>query len=135
MSKRAHEILIVDDDPSVRESIADFFEDRQWRTLQARSAEEALELVRAETPAAAIVDIRLPGISGDAFIRAVQELHPAMACVICTGSPEYAPPEDILALPRVSARVFTKPVPDMSEMLDAVRVLIEERGSEGRDSG
>ncbi|PCH61150.1 MAG: response regulator, partial [Gammaproteobacteria bacterium] len=62
-------ILILDDEDVVRQSFVDYFEDNLWRVVQAETAEQALDLLETEQPEVALVDIRLPGIDGDEFIR------------------------------------------------------------------
>lgn len=117
-------ILILDDEPFVRKSFADYFEDHLWRPLQANSAKQALELLEKESPYGAVVDIRLKGMDGNAFIRKVHREKPKMAFVICTGSPEYDIPADLLKLPCVSNHVFRKPVTDMAELeKDLLRIM------------
>ncbi len=125
MSEQRQIVLVLDDDSAVRESLSDFFEDRGWRVLPAATAEEALNLLACETPNGAVVDIRLPGMDGNEFIREVCQRNINMAYVFCTGSPKYHPPADIVALPQVSEQVFAKPVMDMSELEDALRQQIE----------
>lgn len=119
-------VMIVDDEVFIRQSFADWFEDRQWRSLEAASGEQALELLESEAPDCAIVDIRMGGITGDEFIRRARRKRPDMAFVICTGSPEYSIPEDLLASPCVYDRVFTKPVMGFSDLEDALLQLIAE---------
>ena len=109
-------ILILDDEPSVRESFADYFEDCLWRPIQAESAEDALKLLDSETPLAAVVDIRLPGMDGTDFIREVCRRNIKMVSVICTGSPEYVIPQDLLKQHYVSNRMFIKPLGNLVEI-------------------
>lgn len=118
-------ILILDDEPNVRQSLADHFEDRLWRPVQAASGEEALELLETEQPAAAIVDIRLPGMDGSTFILQALERNVRMVFVICTGSPEYVVTPDLLNVSRVSERLFRKPVRDLGEVEKEVLRLAE----------
>ena len=103
-------VLILDDDDAVRDSLMAFFEDRGWRVLPAASGEEALKIMESETPDGALVDIRLPGMDGNEFIRRARRRCSCLAYVIITGSPEYQLPEDVLAMSRVSEKVFAKPV-------------------------
>lgn len=117
-------ILILDDEPIVRESLSDFFEDRYWRPVQAESAEEALEMLDFESPVAAVVDIRLGGMDGDAFIRAASQRKISMVFVVCTGSPEYTIPADLLALPCVSKQLFRKPLIAMLDLEENLLQLI-----------
>ena len=109
-------ILILDDEPNVRQSLADYFEDRLWRPIQAESGEEALELLETEQPVAVIVDIRLPGMDGSTFIRQALKRYVRMVFVIYTGSPEYVVTPDLLNVSRVSERLFRKPVRDLGEL-------------------
>ncbi len=118
-------ILILDDERIVRDSFADYFQDRLWRPVQAESAEQALKLLENESPAAAVVDVRLGGMDGDDFIREARVKEPGMAFVICTGSPEYAIPDDLLELPQVSNRLFRKPVIAMMDLEEDILRIIE----------
>ena len=127
-------ILILDDEPLVRQSLADHFEDNLWRPVQAGSGESALELLEKERPVAAIVDIRLPGMSGDRFIRESIQRKILKAIVICTGSPEYILHPDLMEMSCVSNHLFKKPVFDLEELeKEVLRVLdraVPERGGE-----
>ncbi len=57
-------ILIVDDEPIVREAIGDWLKDAGYEVVTAESGEEALELVARQDFSVMIVDIRLPGMTG-----------------------------------------------------------------------
>ena len=118
-------MLILDDEESVRESLVDFFEDRGWGVLSASTSEEAFDLLKHEKVAGAIVDIRLPGVDGNEFMRVVSEIHPTLACVVSTGSPEYHTPKDLVDLPQVSKKIFSKPVVDLKDLEKALCVQIE----------
>ncbi len=130
MDKR---ILIIDDEAFVRQSFADFLEDNLRDTLQAESGEDALELLKTTKIAAAIVDIRLGGMVGDEFIRKALMLYSDMVFIICTGSPEYHIPSDLLDSGRVSSKLFNKPVSHLSELNEElVRMLEYKRRMNGR---
>ncbi|NLS91946.1 MAG: response regulator [Planctomycetaceae bacterium] len=133
MSEQAYTVLILDDDEAVRESFRDYFEDLGWQVWVAPTAEEAFDLLERQTLDAAVVDIRLPGMDGNAWLRAVREVHPRLACVVCTGSPEYRQPTDITVSPQVSERVFFKPVPDLDELAETLRRQIEQLSRHHRD--
>ncbi len=109
-------ILILDDDIAVRESLMEFFEDREYQVLPANSAEEALEILTNDVPDGAVVDIRLPGMDGNAFILAAAKKYPSMACVIVTGSPEYSLPQRVADMYNVSETIFSKPVSDLAAL-------------------
>lgn len=116
MNGETKTVLIVDDEAFIRQSFFDYFEDRLWRPLEAESGEQALDILEKESPHGAIVDIRMGGMDGNTFIREAYHKKAATAFVICTGSPEYEVPEDLLELPVVSANVFRKPVTDLARL-------------------
>lgn len=109
-------VLILEDDTPVRESFTGYFEDRDWRVIPVTSAEEALEILDGQSPDCAVVDIRLPGMDGNAFITAALSKLPKLACVIATGSPEYLPPDSLVEKVGVSSNVFTKPINELADL-------------------
>lgn len=135
MTTEARSVVILDDDDAVRGSLREFFEDRGWRVKEAREAEAALAIVRQERPDGIVVDVRLPGMDGNTFILAAVREHPGLACVICTGSPQYEPPPAVRALPQVARAVFCKPVMALDGMEATLRAQIaaRERGGGAHD--
>jgi DNA-binding NtrC family response regulator len=71
MSKR---VLIVDDNVGLAENIAELLQLEGHATTVAASAEEALLKAARPTPDVVVTDYRLPGISGAALVRRLQEL-------------------------------------------------------------
>jgi DNA-binding NarL/FixJ family response regulator len=57
-------ILIVDDDPAMRELLSNLLDQAGFPTRQAATGEEALANTRRERPRLVLLDIRLPGVSG-----------------------------------------------------------------------
>lgn len=120
MTGLAPTILILDDDDAVRESFQYYFEDLGWDVREAETAEKALEVVKQDPPGSVVVDIRLPGMDGNSFILELEKTHPEVVCVICTGSPEYQPPESVLSRPQVYSKVFAKPVKDLGKLAESI---------------
>ncbi len=118
-------VLIIDDDPTIRFSLSSHFSDYDYNVYEADDAEEGLEIMIKETIDAVIVDLRMPGISGDQFIRETYEDYQKTAFIIHTGSTEFTYPEDFNSLKRVSEKVFLKPVFDLEEMNMEIEKLLE----------
>ncbi len=131
MSHAIRTILILDDDEVVRKSLMNYFEDHQWRVIASETGEKALDLIALDKPDCAVVDIRLPGIDGNTFIRNVHKVYPKMVCVVYTGSPEYHLPMDISSIPIVCERVFAKPIYDISEMETELLNLLDRSKNKG----
>lgn len=109
-------ILILDDEPFVRDSFVDYFEDCLWTVFYSGQEDEALEIIKNNKVDCAIVDIRMAGIGGDQFIREANKVRANIGFVVCTGSPEYEIPDDLASLPNVSKIIFSKPVTDLDKL-------------------
>jgi len=63
-------LLLVDDEPGLRESVKAYLEEGESFTVRAASdAQQAWELLQDETPDLAIVDIMMPQVDGYEFLR------------------------------------------------------------------
>ncbi len=82
-----HPVLIVDDEPIVRESIRDWLEDAGYSVSTAQDAEEALDLIEKKDFSVLVLDIRLPGQSGLAVLRKVKAQRPWIKSIIITAYP------------------------------------------------
>jgi CheY-like chemotaxis protein len=72
-------ILVIDDEPSVRRSIARVLERGGYQVRTAATGNEALELVRHEHFDAAICDLHIAGISGVALCEQIWLAAPDLA--------------------------------------------------------
>lgn len=57
-------VFVVDDDPSVRDSLEGLISTRGWETETFASAQEFLSCPRALVPSCLVLDVSLPGLSG-----------------------------------------------------------------------
>ena len=69
-------ILIIDDDKSFREALAESVRDFGHEVVEASGAEEALELIGKVD--AALVDLKMPGMSGIEFLREARPMVPVI---------------------------------------------------------
>jgi PAS domain S-box-containing protein len=101
-SERMLSVLLVDDDLLVLENIAAMLDDLGHAVLEARSAEEAVALLR-RTPKIDIVvtDYAMPGMNGLQLAEAVTAERPGLPVVLCTGYAELLGTTRP-ALPRIS---------------------------------
>src|SRR5260370_4428477 len=78
-------ILIVDDEPGNRETLADIFAEMGYHADSAGTGQEALEKVRERFSNIAILDIRMPDINGTELLDRIREVRPATTCIMVTG--------------------------------------------------
>jgi CheY-like chemotaxis protein len=70
----SHEVLVVDDDDSVREITQLSLEAvAGWRVRTATSGAHALQLLRERLPEVVLLDVMMPGMDGPTTFRAMQE--------------------------------------------------------------
>ena len=69
-------VLIVDDDPAMRESLAVLLEDRSFSIDTAGDGKSALRLAEDKVYDVAVVDLFMPGLSGMDTIRRLKHLAP-----------------------------------------------------------
>jgi NarL family two-component system response regulator LiaR len=79
-------VLVVDDSTVFREALANFVAELEGVELAGRASggQEALELAARTAPEVVFMDLMMPGLGGLAATRALKELSPAPAVVICT---------------------------------------------------
>jgi two-component system nitrogen regulation response regulator NtrX len=83
MSER---ILIVDDEESIRRSLAGILADEGFETVTARDGEQALVQVRAEpAPSLVLLDIAMPGRDGMEVLEEMHALLPDLPVVMMSG--------------------------------------------------
>ncbi len=63
------EVLIVDDDASIRTMLAFVFEDAGYTVVEAADGQEALDALAADAPALMVLDLMMPGIDGVEVLR------------------------------------------------------------------
>lgn len=120
MSEALARVLVLDDEESIRQSIAAYFEDEGITVFQAASGEDALEVISTQSIDAAVVDIRLPGMDGNSFMIQAVKLRPGLKIAVHTGSADYVLPESVKALGVTSDDVYIKPVHDLKVLMDAL---------------
>lgn len=77
-------VLLVDDDPTIRDSMKLFFDDEGGRYTSVESAERALEELASGSFDLIISDYKLPGMDGLEFLEIIRESHPTAAKIFIT---------------------------------------------------
>jgi len=100
-------VLVVDDDTGVLAMLGELLDRRGFRAVTVSRAEDALRVAAADRPAALIVDLRLPGMSGQELMAELRG-DPATATIPVVVLSVISPAEDPQLARSVSAWV-TKP--------------------------
>jgi len=123
MNNREIKILIIDDEPVIRKSLRAFFEDYGFIVTDLESAEEGLMALETNKFDVGIVDLRLPGISGDEFIIKASRINPEVKFVIHTGSVDFNITEGLEEVGLTRDDIILKPLPSLLVLLDKIYEL------------
>src|SRR3954453_45765 len=117
-------LLIVDDEPALREAIAERLADHGFIVEQAGSGEDAIQRLTDFAFDILITDLRLPGIDGAKVIEAALERYPEIIAIVITG---YGTVKDAVeAIKRGAADFVSKPF-QIDELLHVLDAALEQR--------
>ena len=120
-------VLIVDDEPIVRESLRDWLKDAGYQVATAETGEEALEIVEKQDFSVMVLDLRLPGKSGITVLKEVKTQRPWIKSIIITAYPSAETTAEATKLGAIDYLI--KPVaPD-----DLERLIRETLSAVGRE--
>ena len=105
----ARTVLVVEDEPDVRDLIRDILQFEQYAVLEASDREAALAIVkRHEGPIDLLItDLVLPGAGGDDVARRVVAARPGIKVIYVSGYPEADVPPPALSLGPLLPKPFT----------------------------
>jgi DNA-binding NarL/FixJ family response regulator len=113
--------LVADDHPAVLEAVADYLESGGIRVAgRAHDGDEALEKIETLRPQVALVDVRMPRVSGIEIARRTAREHPDTAVVLYTGYGDRAQLTEALD---AGARGFVLKEAPMDDLVRAVRTV------------
>ena len=120
-------VLVVDDDDVFRTRLCRAFRDRGWDARDAADGDAAINLAREESPDLAVVDMRMPGMSGLEVVRVLRELDETICVIMLTG---YGSIATAVAATKLGASHFlTKPA-DAEQVLAAYHRLNDRTATE-----
>jgi CheY-like chemotaxis protein len=120
--EEARPVLVVDDDPDIREALRLVLEAEGYRVVEAGDGVAGLRAAAAEDPRLVLLDVRMPQMDGPAFARAYRALfaRPAPIVVMAASGPAsharemgaqafVAKPFDMDAVTKVVGRLVQEP--------------------------
>src|SRR3989440_3142065 len=118
-------ILIVDDEQSIRETCATVSEQCGMKAVAVATAEEALEVLEHSAVDIVLTDLKLPQSNGVELLKQVHDLHPEVAVVMLT---QYGTIESAVEVTRLGAVDYvTKPfrIEELRSRLERVARAVE----------
>ena len=121
MSKPTGRILVVEDDPAVQKALRRLFETEGYAVEVQSDGKSALDSVQASTPAAIVLDLRLPKVSGSDVCKEIKAKSPALPIVVLSAASDVS--DKVLLLELGADDYVTKPF-SPRELLARVRAAL-----------
>ncbi|SCK08350.1 DNA-binding response regulator, OmpR family, contains REC and winged-helix (wHTH) domain [Variovorax sp. HW608] len=116
----APHVLVVDDDPSIRQMLVDFLGDYDYKVSAVASSAEMTEVLTGSVIDLLVLDVRLPDEDGIQIARRLRE-QSDLAIIVITGRRDEA--DRVMALELGADDYLTKPF-SPRELLARVRALL-----------
>ena len=111
-------VLVVDDDPSIREMISDFLETEGYLVDTAADGDEGLRVVERVTPSIVLLDMRMPVMDGWGFARALRQRGIKLPILVVTAAQNPRRWAEEIGAEGYIAKPF-----DLTDLLSAVERL------------
>ncbi len=115
-------ILLVDDDPNLRKTLADVLKIKGYETVEASTGAEALEVASQASFSLALIDLKLPDLSGIEVMSRIKAASPLTEAIILTG---HASMNTAIEATRQGAYSYLLKPYDMEELLQNVQHSID----------
>lgn len=112
-------IMVVDDDPIIRELLADFLTQRGYHVLTAQNGAAALMVADEKPPGLVVLDICLPDMNGVTVLRELRARKYSGAVIVLSGVREEGPLKEMLNMGAVE--LMSKPF-DLERLALSVQV-------------
>ena len=112
-------VLLVDDDPAIRDVLSEQLEEAGFEARQAEDGIDGLVKLRDKLPKVIISDLQMPRMSGVEFISVVRRRFPSIPVIVLSGSIQRELPAE-----SKPDRWFEKSAQQIPELLQALHELV-----------
>lgn len=120
-------VLIIDDDPNLRKTLSDILRTKGYDVVSAKDGAEGIGLLQERPVDIALIDLRLPDMSGIEVLAEVKKRSPSTDAIILTGNATLD--SAIEATNRGAFSYLQKPY-DIDQLLLHLKRAMEKRASE-----
>jgi DNA-binding response OmpR family regulator len=124
-------ILVVEDDRRIQKSLSRLFESEGYKVEIAKDGVSGLNSFRTSNPAAVVLDLKLPGVSGREICREIKQSQPSLPVVILSAVANVA--DKVLLLELGADDYVTKPF-SPRELLARVQAAMRRAGSKAENT-
>jgi DNA-binding NtrC family response regulator len=117
-------LLIVDDEVRFLETLAQRLRLRGFDVTTAGSGQEAIDMARGQEFDLALLDLKMPGMSGEQVLAAFKEEHPYTEVVILTG---HASIPSAVQCTQIGSHNYLQKPCETEELLEALKSAYQKR--------
>jgi CheY-like chemotaxis protein len=115
-------VLIVDDEPGIRELFVDALSARGYEVFAAAEGNSAIAVAERENPDLAFVDIRMPGMDGVELLERLKAMSDTIRVVMITGHGRDGAVERAMQVGTFACLMKPFSVKDIIEMAEIVQL-------------
>ena len=117
-------ILVVDDEPQIRQVTKALLENHHYRVLTARDGAEAIALCKAhaEDIDGLLIDMRMPKMSGEIALEALQRINPQLKVVFTSG---VMSSKELALKERLKVHAFLPKPYSVEDLLNAMHIALK----------
>lgn len=127
MSQDQPLILVVDDEPDIRELIKDILEDEDYRVVIASNGEQARIEFESQMPELVLLDIWMPDIDGISLLKEFKQQNSGVTVLMMSG---HGTIETAVEATRNGASDFIEKPLSMAKLIRGVETALENRGKQ-----
>lgn len=116
-------LLIIDDDLSIRKSLTNYFEDRDFIVFPAEDGQKGLDIFFTRKIDIVLTDLRMPKTDGIEVMKTIHRHNPEIPMIVISGAGKQ---EDIIHALRMGAKDYiTKPITDFDMIEHTIEKVLE----------
>ena len=123
------QILIIDDDESVRRSLGRILEREGYEVLAAEDGARGMRLLEEHRPALVVTDVFMPEMDGIEILMGVREADASIPIVVVSGGGQTPAAHVLEDASQLGADAILRKPFERTEVLETVPRLLDERGA------
>jgi DNA-binding NtrC family response regulator len=124
MKKEKINLLIVDDEEQFLESISKSLELRDFHVIAVNRGDKAIEAAKQQPIDVALVDLKMPGISGEETLRLLKQEHRWLEVVILTG---HGALQSAVECTKIGAFSYLQKPCELSALVEALQAAYKQK--------
>jgi len=124
-------VLIVDDDPALRDVLSSLLAEDGWRVATAADGQAALAAVAHERPSAMVLDLMMPRVDGFQVLQSLRDEPTTRDLPVIVVTAKDLTEDDRQRLSRSAERVILKQAMPLEDLRHEIRGLLQTRRQSG----